>query len=86
MRFNRMNKNLTNLELNKNAIIISLNQDTLKADYILELIDFGFLPGTKINVIQKFPSQNKIIVKIGKVYLSLRMNDAENILVETNDG
>ena len=77
-----MKKSLTSLELEKIAIIDSLDQEKLKAEYVLELIDYGFLPGTEITLIQKYPSQNKIVVKIGKSHLSLRMNDAEHIQVD----
>jgi len=79
-----MKKSLTSLNANEVAMIDSLDQDKLKAEYVLELIDYGFLPGIEITLIQKYPSQNKIIVKIGKSHLSLRMNDAEHIQVNTN--
>ncbi|MBK8394507.1 MAG: ferrous iron transport protein A [Leptospiraceae bacterium] len=79
-----MKKNLTSLELNEVALIDSLNQEKLKAEYVIELIDYGFFPGTEISVLQKYPSQNKIIVQIGKSHLSLRMDDAEYIQVSVN--
>ncbi len=80
-----MKKSLTSLDLNQTAQIDLINQDELKAEYILELIDYGFLPGTEIEVLQKYQSQNKIVVQIGRTRLSLRMNDAMHILVNTNE-
>ncbi len=50
-----MKKNLTSLELNEVALIDSLNQEKLKAEYVIELIDYGFFPGTEISVLQKYP-------------------------------
>lgn len=80
-----MKKSLSSLELNKVAQIDLINQDELKAEYILELIDYGFLPGTEIEVLQKYLSQNKIVVQIGRTHISLRMNDAMHIQVITNE-
>lgn len=79
-----MLQSLSGIELNQKAIIDSMNQEKLKSDYILELLDFGFLPGTEISVLQKYPSQNKIVVQIGRAQLSLRLNDASNIQVRLN--
>ncbi|HMV43868.1 MAG TPA: FeoA family protein [Leptospiraceae bacterium] len=79
-----MLKSLSGIELNQKAIIDSMNQEKLNSDYILELLDFGFLPGTEISVLQKYPSQNKIVVQIGRAHLSLRLNDASFIQVRTN--
>ena len=80
-----MKKSLSSLDINKVAQIDFINQDELKAEYILELIDYGFLPGTEIEVLQKYLSQNKIVVQIGRTHISLRMNDAMHILVNTNE-
>ncbi len=80
-----MKTSLSSLELNKIAQIDFINQDELKAEYILELIDYGFLPGTEIEVLQKYLSQNKIVVQIGRTRLSLRMSDAMHIQVNTNE-
>jgi ferrous iron transport protein A len=80
-----MKKNLTSLDLNKAAIIDSINENELKPEYVLELIDYGFLPGTEITVLQRFASLDKVIVQIGRSHLSLRMNDAKYIQVEANE-
>jgi Fe2+ transport system protein FeoA len=80
-----MKKSLSSLGINQIAQIDIINQDELKAEYILELIDYGFLPGTEVEVLQKYLSQNKIVVQIGRTRLSLRMNDAMHIQVNTNE-
>ena len=80
-----MKKNLSQLKLNQVAQIDLINQEELIPEYILELIDYGFLPGTEIFVLQKYLSQNKIVVQIGRMKLSLRINDAMHIQVNTSE-
>ena len=80
-----MKKSLSSLELKQTAQVDLINQDELRPEYIMELIDYGFLPGTEISVLQKYQSQNKIVVQIGRTKLSLRLNDAMYIQVNTNE-
>ena len=80
-----MKKILSSLELKQTAQVDLINQDELRPEYIMELIDYGFLPGTEISVLQKYQSQNKIVVQIGRTKVSLRLNDAMYIQVSTNE-
>ncbi|MBK6606719.1 MAG: ferrous iron transport protein A [Leptospiraceae bacterium] len=80
-----MKKSLSSLELKQTAQVDLINQDELRPEYIMELIDYGFLPGTEISVLQKYQSQNKIVVQIGRTKVSLRLNDAMYIQVSTNE-
>ncbi len=80
-----MKKSLSSLELKQTAQVDLINQDELRPEYIMELIDYGFLPGTEISVLQKYQSQNKIVVQIGRTQVSLRLNDAMYIQVNTNE-
>lgn len=80
-----MKKSLSSLELNQTAQVEWISQEDLRPEYILELIDYGFLPGTEISVLQKYLSQNKIVVQIGRTKLSMRLSDAMHIQVNTND-
>ncbi|HRG48294.1 MAG TPA: FeoA family protein [Leptospiraceae bacterium] len=80
-----MKKSLSSLQLKQTAQVDLINQDELRPEYIMELIDYGFLPGTEISVLQKYQSQNKIVVQIGRTKVSLRLNDAIHIQVNTND-
>ncbi|MBL0264614.1 MAG: ferrous iron transport protein A [Leptospiraceae bacterium] len=80
-----MKKSLSSLELKQTAQVDLINQDELRPEYIMELIDYGFLPGTEISVLQKYQSQNKIVVQIGRTKVSLRLNDAMYIQVNTNE-
>ena len=65
-----MKKSLSSLELKQTAQVDLINQDELRPEYIMELIDYGFLPGTEISVLQKYQSQNKIVVqKIGRAHV-----------------
>ena len=80
-----MKKSLSSLQLKQTAQVDLINQDELRPEYIMELIDYGFLPGTEISVLQKYQSQNKIVVQIGRTKVSLRLNDAMYIQVNTNE-
>ena len=80
-----MKKSLSSLQLKQTAQVDLINQDELRPEYIMELIDYGFLPGTEISVLQKYQSQNKIVVQIGRTQVSLRLNDAMYIQVNTNE-
>ena len=45
------------------------------------LVEMGVLPGEKIRLIKKIPFKGPLEVKIRSYYLSLRWQDADQILV-----
>ena len=45
------------------------------------LVEMGVLPGEKIRIIKKTPFKGPLEVKIRSYYLSLRWQDADQILV-----
>ena len=73
-----MHKRLSELEAGEKAIIMSLEDDEL----ILKLMEMGFLPGEVISVEQIAPLGDPISVMISGYQVSLRINEAESIIVE----
>ena len=45
------------------------------------LMELGILPGEKVRMIKKTPFQGPVEIKIRSCYLSLRWDDASDILV-----
>ena len=76
-----MEKKLSELEPGQHGIIQKFNSDEL----LLKLMEMGCLPGEKITLEQIAPLGVPISVTISGYSLSLRLNEAENIMVETND-
>ena len=46
------------------------------------LVEMGLLPGTEFRIIKQAPFNGAIEVKVRDYYLSLRWEDASNILVQ----
>lgn len=69
------------MEPGQQGIIQKFNND----DLLLKLMEMGCLPGEKITLEQVAPLGDPISVSISGYSLSLRLNEAENILVEVND-
>ena len=76
-----MEKKLSELEPGQHGIIQKFNSDEL----LLKLMEMGCLPGEKITLEQIAPLGDPISVTISGYSLSLRLNEAENIMVEIND-
>jgi ferrous iron transport protein A len=76
-----MEKKLSELEPGQEGIIQKFNNDEL----LLKLMEMGCLPGERIILDQKAPLGDPISVTIAGYSLSLRLNEAENILVELTD-
>ena len=51
-------------------------------DIFLKLMEMGCVPGEKILMEQKAPLGDPISVNVSGYHLSLRLNEAEHILVE----
>lgn len=76
-----MEKKLSELEPGQQAIIKKFNNNEL----YLKLMEMGCLPGEVVTLEQVAPLGDPISVSISGYSLSLRLNEAENIFVETID-
>jgi ferrous iron transport protein A len=76
-----MEKKLSELEPGQHAIIRKFDKD----DLFLKLMEMGCLPGEMIVLEQIAPLGDPISVSISGYSLSLRLNEAESILVDTID-
>jgi ferrous iron transport protein A len=57
-------------------------KSVIKDEIFLKLMEMGCVPGEKIMVDQIAPLGDPISIRIAGYHLSLRINEAENILVE----
>ena len=73
-----MFKKLSEIKLGKSATIRSFENDEL----FIKLMEMGCLPGEKITVEQIAPLKDPISVSVAGYILSLRLEEAENIIVE----
>jgi ferrous iron transport protein A len=71
-------KKLSELKPGQQAIIRQFNNN----DIFLKLMEMGCLPGEKIMIEQVAPLGDPISVTVAGYSLSLRLNEAEHILVE----
>lgn len=76
-----MLKKLSQLEEGDRAVIHSFESD----DLLIKLMEMGCLPGELIQVDKKAPSGDPLSILIAGYNLSLRMNEAELIFVDTKD-
>lgn len=51
-------------------------------DFYLKLMEMGFIPGETVKIIQVAPLGDPISVTVAGYNLSLRLNEADNVLVE----
>jgi ferrous iron transport protein A len=73
-----MYKKLSELKSGKSATIRSFENEEL----FIKLMEMGCLPGEKITVEQIAPFRDPISVSVSGYILSLRLEEAENIIVE----
>lgn len=73
-----MEKKLSEIKAGKSVIIKSFSND----DIFIKLMEMGCVPGEKIIVEQIAPLGDPISILVSGYHLSLRINEAENILVE----
>jgi ferrous iron transport protein A len=71
-------KKLSELRVGKTAIIHSFEND----DIFIKLMEMGCIPGEKVKVEQVAPLGDPISISVAGYCLSLRLNEARNILVE----
>ena len=73
-----MQQKLSTLEVGKKGIIHSLEDEEL----VLKLMEMGFLPGEEVIVEQIAPLGDPISVMVAGYQVSLRISEADAILVE----
>ncbi len=73
-----MYKRLSEIKIGKEVIIRAFENDEI----FLKLMEMGCVPGEKIVVEKIAPFKDPISVSVAGYTLSLRLNEAEHILVE----
>jgi ferrous iron transport protein A len=71
-------KRLSEIKIGKTVIIHSFEKD----DIFIKLMEMGCVPGEKVRVEQIAPLGDPISITVAGYNLSLRLNEAEKILVE----
>ena len=74
-----MTKKLSEVKIGKKVIIRSFVND----DIFLKLMEMGCVPGENVQVDLVAPLGDPISILIAGYQLSLRLNEAENIFVDT---
>jgi len=72
---------LSELKPGQEGVIRTFNND----DILLKLMEMGCIPGENILLEQVAPLGDPISVNVAGYHLSLRLNEAEHILVEINN-
>lgn len=72
-------KRLSELKIGQEAVIHSFEKD----DIFIKLMEMGCIPGELIRVEQKAPLGDPISISVSGYHLSLRLNEANSIFVET---
>ncbi len=73
-----MSKKLSEIKIGQTVVINSFEND----DIFLKLMEMGCLPGEKITVDQIAPFKDPISIIVSGYRLSLRLNEAQYILVD----
>lgn len=76
-----MTVKLSELKIGTVATIKSFNNNEI----FLKLMEMGCVPGEKIVVDQIAPLGDPISISVSGYILSLRLNEADNIIVEINN-
>lgn len=69
---------LSDVQVGKTVVIHSFEKDEI----FIKLMEMGCIPGEKIRVEQVAPLGDPICISVAGYNLSLRLNEADNILVE----
>ena len=77
-----MRRNLGELSINEQGVIVKVNG---RRRLRQRLMDMGFVNGAKIQSIRLAPLGDPIEFVIKGYHISLRKNEAENIIIETED-
>jgi len=73
-----MDKKLSEIKAGKSVIVKSFSRDEI----FIKLMEMGCVPGELITVDQIAPLGDPISIFVAGYHLSLRINEADNILVE----
>jgi ferrous iron transport protein A len=73
-----MNKRLTEIAIGKQVVIKHFENDEL----FLKLMEMGLVPGELIQIEKIAPLGDPICIKVSGYTLSLRIDEAEGIIVE----
>ena len=73
-----MSKKLSEIKAGKSVVITSFSKDEI----FIKLMEMGCVPGEVVIVDQIAPLGDPISILVAGYHLSLRINEAENILVE----
>ncbi len=71
-------KKLSEIKIGATVVIHSFEKD----DIFIKLMEMGCIPGEKIRVDQVAPLGDPISISVSGYSLSLRLNEAEKIIVE----
>lgn len=71
-------KKLSEIKIGTTVVIHSFEKD----DIFIKLMEMGCIPGEKIRVDQVAPLGDPISISVSGYNLSLRLNEAEKIIVE----
>lgn len=77
----RNNKNITQLKIGECAVISEFTDYNIAS----KLMAMGLLPGTTIFLQHTAPFGGAYYIKTNNHYLALRTQEAENVLLTTND-
>lgn len=72
-------KRLSELAIGQRAVIHSFEKDEI----FIKLMEMGCIPGESVTVEQKAPLGDPISISVSGYHLSLRLNEANSIFVET---
>lgn len=75
-------KRLSELKAGRSAIIVSFDSN----DIFLKLMEMGCIPGEIVKINQIAPLGDPIAISISGYYLSLRLDEAQNIFVREVGG
>lgn len=76
-----MDLKLSDLKTGQSGIIKSINSKEI----FLKLMEMGCLPGEKITVEKVAPMGDPISINVAGYHLSLRLNEAAQIIVDLNN-
>ena len=65
--------------------IVTITGFTGQMELQSRLVEMGFVPGIQIGIIKFAPWKGLIELKIRNYHVSIRVRDAENIMVESNE-
>ena len=74
-------KRLSELGVGQYAVIHSFEKD----DIFIKLMEMGCIPGESVKVEQIAPLGDPISISVSGYHLSLRLNEANSIFVETSN-